>query len=118
MIRNFRVHKARFCLLRLLKNLSLHLFDEDIKIYFAEEPSLKIESPLYANHRLDRPPCRLLRAWGGILSDQFRDVHVLRLTQGLLFRRGVVKARLFAGDEARQPGPVLGECGPLGVAEW
>ena len=26
--------------------------------------------------------------------------------------------RAFAGDEARPLGPVLGEGGPLGVAEW
>ena len=31
-------------------------------------------------------------------------------------RRVLVSA--FAGDEARPLGPVLGEGGPLGVAEW
>jgi len=29
-----------------------------------------------------------------------------------------VLVRAFAGDEARPLGPVLGECSPLGVAEW
>ena len=38
-------------------------------------------------------------------------------TQGLMMR-GRVLLRAFAGDEARPLGPVLGEGGPLGVAEW
>ena len=32
--------------------------------------------------------------------------------------RGRVLVRAFAGDEARPLSPVLGEGGPLGVAEW
>ena len=32
--------------------------------------------------------------------------------------RGRVLLRVFAGDEARPLSPVLGEGGPLGVAEW
>ena len=35
-----------------------------------------------------------------------------------LMMLGRVLVRAFAGDEARPLGPVLGEGGPLGVAEW
>ena len=38
-------------------------------------------------------------------------------TQGLMIQGGVL-VRAFAGDEARPLSPVLGEDGPLGVAEW
>ena len=66
-------------------------------------------------------PAACLHVWGGMkrrsnaVTDFAMCVCYVKHRVGDAER---VLVRAFAGDEARPLGPVLGECGPLGVAEW